>query len=314
VLAEHVLPEAEDAAAAVRKMIDEEGARAVILDLPLDEMLGVAKALKDAPVLLFNVRHGENTLRGAYCQANLFHSIPSDAMRMDGLSQYLRSRDWLKVLMLVGPDDADKRMGDAFEASAKKFGVMIVDRRPFVLTNDPRDRGKNNIPILTNGDYDVVFVADQSRDVGRFVPYQTLHPRPVIGTEGLIADAWHWTLERFGAPQLNQRFDRLAGRRMNAQDFASWAAVRSVVEAIVRTKAVDAAVLGKALTSDKVPFDAYKSLPSSYRPWDRQMRQTIVLHTDNAVIALAPLEGFLHQHNTLDSLGADAPETACKLQ
>ena len=33
--------------------------------------------------------------------------------------------------------------------------------------------------------------------------------------------------------------------------------------------------------------------------------------TERAVTALAPLEGFLHQINELDTLGVDAPESPC---
>jgi len=43
-------------------------------------------------------------------------------------------------------------------------------------------------------------------EFGRYLPYQTKNARPVVGSEGLIASAWHWTWERHGAPQLNQRF------------------------------------------------------------------------------------------------------------
>jgi hypothetical protein len=32
---------------------------------------------------------------------------------------------------------------------------------------------------------------------------------------------------------------------------------------------------------------------------------------DDVTFEVAPVEGFLHQHNTLDTLGADAPESAC---
>jgi len=32
------------------------------------------------------------------------------------------------------------------------------------------------------------------------------------------------------------------------------------------------------------------------------------------VIARAPLEGFLHQTNNLDTLGRDQPESACRFE
>jgi hypothetical protein len=39
----------------------------------------------------------------------------------------------------------------------------------------------------------------------------------------------------------------------------------------------------------------------------------VFLASPYAVVASAPIEGFLHRTNTLDSLGDDEPETPCKL-
>ena len=50
----------------------------------------------------------------------------------------------------------------------------------------------------------------------------------------------------------------------------------------------------------------------SFRPWSGQLRMPILLTTDNAVIDIAPLDGFLHQTNTLDSLGQDEAEFECE--
>ena len=133
----------------------------------------------------------------------------------------------------------------------------------------------------------------------------------MIVSEGLIADGWHWTWERYGAPQLNQRFEKLAGRRMQEEDWAGWAAVKAVVEAAVQTRSTDAKALRAALISPEFQFDGYKGTAVSFRPWNRQLRQPILLHTHDAVIAPAPLEGFLHETNTLDTLGLDRPESAC---
>lgn len=112
---------------------------------------------------------------------------------------------------------------------------------------------------------------------------------------------------------MNQRFDKLAGRRMTGEDWAAWAAVKVVVEAITRSKSWDVLTLRAFLRGGDLTFDTYKGLAGSFRPWDNQLRQPIQMHTDNAVIASAPLEGFLHQTNTLDSLGTDKPETDCQM-
>ena len=71
--------------------------------------------------------------------------------------------------------------------------------KPFQLTNDPRFREQSNVALMTAGaDYDVVFVADTDGEFGRYVPYQTNLPRPVVGTTGLVPAAWHWAWERKG--------------------------------------------------------------------------------------------------------------------
>ena len=65
--------------------------------------------------------------------------------------------------------------------------------------------------------------------------------------------------------------------------------------------------------SDQLTLDTVKGTPGSFRPWDHQLRAPILLSTADAVIERAPLPGFLHQTNVLDTLGVDAPETACRL-
>ena len=50
----------------------------------------------------------------------------------------------------------------------------------------------------------------------------------------------------------------------------------------------------------------------SFRPWDGQLRQPLLLTDGQAVIGSAPIDGMLHPRQTLDTLGADAPEKLCK--
>jgi len=312
-LREETLAEGAPALARIEALAAE-GVRVFLLDLPLADVIEAGHALAASDLMLFNIRHTDDALRGADCAPVLFHTLPSQAMLMDGLAQFLLKKNWRKVLILEGEDAADKILSTAFKAAAHKFGLAVTDVRPFVLSNDPRQRDQTNLPILTSGGgYDVVFLADSVGEVGRYLPYNTMDPRPVVGSEGLVPDAWHWTWERYGAPQLNQRFDKLTGRRMTGEDWAAWAAIKVVVEAITRSKSWDISTLRAFMRSDAMTFDTYKGLAGSFRPWDNQLRQPIILHTHNAVIASAPLEGFLHQTNTLDSLGADKPETACRM-
>ena len=218
------------------------------------------------------------------------------------------------MLLLEGPEAADRASSAAFQAAARKFRLDIVDIRAFVLGNDPRERDRHNIGLLTAAtEYDAVFLADALGEFGRYVPYNTHLPRPVLGSEGLQPGAWHWTWERHGAPQLNQRFERMAERLMTDTDYAAWLAVKSVVAAIVRTKTTDSAVLRRFLVTDDFTLDTYKGVPGNFRPWNNQLRQAMLLHRHNAVIARAPVEGFLHERNDLDTLGIDRRESTCRM-
>jgi ABC transporter substrate binding protein (PQQ-dependent alcohol dehydrogenase system) len=310
-LREAMLGEGEDVVDALAALIGE-GIRFFLLDLPLQDVARAAGALADRDVILFNIRHGAGELRGRDCSPVLFHTAASDAMLMDGLAQFLFKRNWTDVLVLEGEEGSDLVLSAAFQASARKFRLNVVEVRPFVLSNDPRVRDQNNVTLLTgDADYDVVFLADTLGEFGRYVAYQTYRPRPIVGSEGLIASAWHWTWERHGAPQLNQRFDRIADRRMTDADYAAWAAVKSVVEAMVRSESREAGTVRDYLTSEAFTLDTYKGAPGNFRSWNNQLRHAVLLHTHNAVIARAPLDEFLHQTNTMDTLGQDEPETGC---
>ena len=278
---------------------------AAILDLPLDE---VEAASHGASLPLFNIRHRDVGLRQRTCNTRLFHTIPSDAMLQDGLVQYLRAANYNDVLVIEGDSPADQAISKAFQASAKKFGLDVAEVRQFVHGNDPRQRDLNNPRLLTGGaDYGVVFVADASREFGRYLPYETYLPRPVVGTAGLVPHAWHPLWERHGGPQLSRRFYRLAKRDMTDEDWAAWAAVRSVIEAWIRK----GDSLEASLLAPDLELELYKAYAGSFRPWNHQLRQGILLATEEAVIGLAPVEGALHQFDVLDTLGQDEPEFVC---
>ncbi|HZB93892.1 MAG TPA: branched-chain amino acid ABC transporter substrate-binding protein, partial [Stellaceae bacterium] len=206
----------------------------------------------------------------------------------------------------------DKAMTAAFEHSAKRFGLEIAAKRDFLLSNDPREREKDNVALLTgDASYDVVFVADDEGEFSRALPYNTIRPRPVIGATGLVPTAWSWTWDRYGAPQVSHRFEHAAGRNMEAADWSAWLAVRALGEAVERSGAGDTAGVDAYLLGPKLSLDGAKGPPLSFRAWDHQLRQPILLATADAVVAEAPLPGFLHATDVLDTLGYDQPETAC---
>lgn len=307
--------EAADVAGLVAKVQDmnKAGEGFIILDLPADMVDQVSAQTKDLPVTLVNATAPEDYLRDR-CYPNLLHTAASDRMNSDALVQYLRTRNWTKVLMLVGPLERDKTMAEAFKASADRQRFNIVDTREFTLSTDPANREKNNYQLVTGGtDYDVVFVADNQGDYARYLPYATQLPRLVVGSTGLVASEWQWSWDRDGSTQVTSRFEKMTdGRRMTGQDWATWVAAKSVITAIAKARSEDYQKIADYLRGNRLKIDGSKGVQLNFRPWDGQMRMPIVLATHNAVIAAAPLDGFLHQTNTLDTLGTDEPEHKCQ--
>ena len=299
------------------------GVRYLALALPANDVIAVADALRADPAtagtVVFNAGAPDDRLRGADCRANVFHTIPSRAMQTDALAQYFTLMRWRKLFLIVGPAEEDKAYADALRNSARKFGLKITAEKPW--TFGPLARARGDTPtraeamVFTRGlDYDMAIVADEAGDWGDYVPFRTVDPRPVGGTQGLIATTWHPTLETWGAAQAQNRFRRLAGRLMRPLDYHVWAAVRAVGEAATQKKSADAAVLGPYFADPAFNLPAYKGVPLTFRPWDHQLRQPILVVQPKAMVSVAPEAGFIHQRTPLDTLGTDAPETTCRLK
>ncbi len=300
-------------AKAVRKMAEKDGARFFVADLPGDALGELAAATAGMDILLLNVSARDDRLRGEGCHAHLLHIVPSHRMAMDALSQFLSFKRWREALVLEGPTEADKALADAFRASAAKFRLDIVETRAFTPSNDPRERDRNNVVLLTGGvDYDVIFVADSDGEFARDVPYHSVLPRPVVGSAGLTGAAWHWSWERHGAPQLENRFRREAGRQMRDFDWSAWMAVKAVAKAVQGTASADFATLRDFLLGDEIEIDTVKGNPSRFRPWNNQLRQPMLISRQNWVVNRAPMKGFEHRLDDLDTLGIDEAESRCR--
>ncbi|MDK3072049.1 ABC transporter substrate-binding protein [Sedimentitalea sp. JM2-8] len=286
----------------------------LILDMPAADAQRVADLPEAAGALLFNAAAGNMTLRDDGCRANLFHTIPSDAMRADALMQFAVFKRWDKLAMIAGAHPDDIAFATALKRSAVKFGIGTIAEKTWDFDADMRRNAAQEVPLFTQdfGDYAMMLVADELHDFGRYVAYNTWVPRPVAGSEGLRPVAWDRVVEQWGAAQLQNRFVEMTGRDMAPRDYAAWAAMRSLGEAMTRTNADDAATLRDFLLSDGFELAGFKGRPLSFRTWNGQMRQPIPLVTDRALVALAPLDGYLHQRSEMDTLGLDEPESRCE--
>jgi ABC transporter substrate binding protein (PQQ-dependent alcohol dehydrogenase system) len=294
----------------------------IVADLPADELLKVADALHDSGKTLLNAATIDDRLREEDCRANVIHIAPTRSMLADALAQYLVWKQWKRWFLVSGSHDADKLYADALRHAATRFGAKIVEERTFEDNGGARrtDSGvtliQRQMPVFTQQapTYDVLVAADESEVFASYLPYRTWDPRPVAGSAGLVPESWDPAHDQWGAIQLQNRFMKMASRRMTALDMQAWTAVRMVGEAASRTNSADPKALSDFMKGPEFSIAAFKGKPLTVRDWDLQLRQPILLGDGRMVVSVSPQEGFLHQVSELDTLGVDRPETKCKLK
>jgi ABC transporter substrate binding protein (PQQ-dependent alcohol dehydrogenase system) len=234
-------------------------------------------------------------------------------MRSDAFMQFLVKKKWDDIHLLEGNSDEDAAFAQALRRSAKKYQLKFKQESKWLLDGDLRRQAAAEVSLLTQkfGDYDVLFVADEWNDFARYIRYNTWKPRPIFGGDGLQSLGWSEVFEQWGSAQLQSRFTSSAKRSMQSVDYAAWIALRAIDEANLKTKFATLAEQKTYLLGD-AELAGFKGRPLSFRTWNGQLRQPIGLAHQSALVAMAPLEGFLHSRNELDGLGYDKGESNCK--
>ena len=318
-LVERVVGDDGDVAATFRDLAAK-GVRLVVTDLAAAELLSIASLPEAAPATIFDTAASDDRLRGEDCRGNLLHLLPSRAMLADALVQYVVAKRWPNLLLVVGNGEGDQEFAADFRHAAQKFQAHIVTEKPWTFVPGARRTDTGHFAIqaevarFTQGiSYDVLAVADEADEFGDYLSYRTFDPRPVAGTQGLVPSAWARPHEQWGATQLQDRFLHQAKRWMTDRDYAAWMAVRAIGEAATRAKSSDPAAISAYLRGDRFELAAYKGARLSFRSWDGQLRQPILLADGRSLVSVSPQPEFLHQFSALDTLGIDKPETKCRM-
>jgi ABC transporter substrate binding protein (PQQ-dependent alcohol dehydrogenase system) len=267
----------------------------------------------------FNAGATDDALRQDDCLPNVLHTAASRAMLADALAQYLVWKKWSRWFLVVGPKAGDHLYADSLRNAAAKFGARILVEKEwaFRTANAHADTGhvtlQTEIPAFTRvGDYDVLVVADEENEFGEYLFGRTALPRPVAGTHGLVATSWDASNEQWGALQLQSRFRKRFARVMTPLDYGAWLAVRAIGEAAVQVKSSDPTAIASYLRGPEFALSGYKGRSQSFREWDGQMRQPILITGPKLLVSVSPQPGFLHRTSELDTLGFDQPEGRCK--
>ena len=318
-LAEDILPKDGNTVAEAKKVFAD-GNQLIVADLEAKDLLAVADLPGAKNAIILDIRTSNDELRQEQCRANVFHLAPSYAMRADALGQFLLYKRWQRWFLIHGTQPADLEYTAAVKRAAARFGSRIVAERTYAYnarartTDSGHQQTEQQMALLTQSvpDYDVIFVVDMDEVFGEYLLFNTFDPRPVVGTQGLVAVAWHRSYEEYAGQELQNRFERYAKRIMTERDYEGWLALRIFGESMLRTGATDAKTLRNYILSDEFNIAAYKGIGLSFRRWDLQLRQPILLAGPRALISMAPIEGFLHPKYLTDSLGYDEPETKCR--
>ena len=302
----------EDLISEFEKLL-KKGKKYFVVDLNESELLSLMKLSGIDDVLIFNTRAKNDSLRNENCKKNFFHIAPSYSILSDALTQYLVRKKWKKWFLVTGPKENDRLYAQALKSSAKKFNIKIKEEKTWDFTSDLRRTAGKEVPIFTKGsNYDVLVVADEAGEFGEYLAYRTWDPRPIAGTQGLKPNSWHRTHEQWGATQMQNRFRRESGRWMTEVDYHAWTAVRALGETITRTQSNDVKKVQEYLLGDKFGLGAYKGVKVSFRSWNGQLRQPVLLAAPRSMVSVSPQEGYIHPVSELDTLGKDQPESSCK--
>jgi ABC transporter substrate binding protein (PQQ-dependent alcohol dehydrogenase system) len=101
---------------------------------------------------------------------------------------------------------------------------------------------------------------------GTYLLFRTYDPDPVVGTQGLVAVAWHRAYEQYAGTQLQNAFEEAAGRIMTERDYAAWLAARVFGEAATRTRETDVSALREYINSEEFKVAGFKGQQLTFRP------------------------------------------------
>ena len=315
---EQVIVSPETAEAELQKQLDA-GVGYIVTLADAETTLKLA-ALAGDRALVVNALATDDRQRGKDCRANLLHVAPSDAMLTDALAQYLVWKRWQNWFLIEGSHPQDKVLADAYRRAAEKFGATIVESRVYQDTGGARRTDSGHVqvqaqmPVFTQSAaaHDVVVAADQAGVFAAWLPYHTWDARPVAGSAGLNPQSWNPAHEAWGGTQYQSRFEKQANRPARDADYQAWMALRVLGEAATRTKGGSMAEVRAFILSADFDLAAFKGQKLTFRDWDGQLRQPILLSADRVVASVSPQDGFLHQVSQLDTLGIDRPETECQ--
>ncbi len=284
-------------------------ARRLVATADLDALVGgvgegqaglLAEIAEEARIPFFNVGAPSDALRTARCFRYTFHIEASAAMYLDTMVRWGAEQGYRRWFVVHQDDDEGVAMRDRAAQAIGRHGAggefvgasAATPQLPFYgqQLNAARSADADAIMVLLSDVDQVAFVAQQE-SVGPLVPL-VLFPHPNTQTRDYIAAIrqyapvtnpdfrfalWDPTLSGEGAEDFNAHYLSRWGDPADPPSWAAYSALRVILEAAKATGGFDPDDVVAYLEDPATTFDLFKGPGTSFRPWDHQLRQPLIL-------------------------------------
>lgn len=281
---------------AAHRMVHAEQVSALVGGFDDASVQALAELATQEGVLFMNVGAQGDELRSQACSPLVFHVEASSAMYIDAaLLRFVATGHsrWY----VVGSDDATQRARQARATTALHSQGASIVGTSVVAPGQP-----NYVPALVAASQSqpdalllLLEAPAQLTLLGQYAPPGLgadviLYPNGASQTRQFYANAlyyspdavsgdmialWEATIAQGAAGHLNGRFLQRFGQGMDPPAWATYVALKLLVEAAIETGSEEAAAWSVYLLDPATEIDVLKGPGTSFRQWDHQLRQPL---------------------------------------
>ena len=339
-LVTEVATSADDAEKKATKLVRQGGAKAIVGggNDPFSQAIQAATAREG--IIYLNTMSRSEALRGARCHRLTFHVEASLAMYADAIGLWLvRGAKKTRWGFLTPETEAGAEIERMAERALKRQGGSTVARQ--MVPASSRDYRASLAALAKAGPDVLVINLDGSSLLTALAQVNELGLQ--IEVAGVVMEAsefwqaepakltgvwpalWFHGFSRYSGRELNKRLAEALGQPAESRAWANFTAVKAVWEAVLRGGRTDTAGLVSFFEKGR-GMDAHKGQPLTFRPWDHQLRQPLMVLRCRVPAAGAtrwdifellgevPLRGTpgKSQEEILDTLGLSEAESTCR--
>jgi ABC transporter substrate binding protein (PQQ-dependent alcohol dehydrogenase system) len=322
-----------------RKLAAQEHVSAIIAALDDSATAELSTLSQQVRVVCLNTCARGGELRGEKCQRLTFHVEPDLAIHTHALGQWLVQNNRKRWQYVVSEQLFGQKVYQRANRFLQQQGGADLGRS--VITSGQSDF-KDLLTHLADSDAEAVMVALRGEELRNFLEqYKATEVKILLAgvpldmialwqatpasLQSVWVTSWYHGLERFSARELNRRFSRRFEKSAESFAWANWAAVKLVVEGVLRSGTTDASALVNYFEGAP-PFDGHKGKALTFRAWNHQLRHPLYVlkaredKPENArdllqLIAELPPPAAPGRSvvEVLDTLGEPQSESLCRL-